>query len=105
MSTDFLLELEKLLHSRKQLTTNQSYVANLYKKAPDAILKKIGEEATEVVMAAKDYEVNSNDGNQQNLVHESADLLFHLLVLLAHQNINLEAVIEELKKRHTNSHN
>jgi len=69
-----------------------SYVARLLAKAPDAFLKKIGEEATELVMAAK-------DGQPDRIVSETADLWFHCLVMLTHYNLRPEDVLAELARR------
>ncbi len=87
-----LAALAQVLEARKQESADQSYVASLYAKGLDAILKKIGEEATETVMAAK-------DGDQAKIVYEIADLWFHTLVLLAHQGLGPEAVLAELQRR------
>jgi phosphoribosyl-ATP pyrophosphohydrolase len=88
-----LLErLADVLEARKQADPASSYVAGLYDKGLDAILKKIGEEATETVMAAK-------DGEADKIVCETADLWFHCLVLLAHQGLRPEAVLQELDRR------
>ena len=69
-----------------------SYVAKLYSKGLDAILKKVGEEATETVMAAK-------DGNKEQIVYETADLWFHTLVMLSEQGLSHEDVLNELARR------
>ncbi len=90
--SDVLQQLSKSLEERKQANPEDSYVASLYSKGLDAILKKIGEEATEVVIAAK-------DGDPDKVVYEVADLWFHTLVLLADQGIKLEAVFCELERR------
>ena len=90
--TDILLELARVLEDRKQADPDSSYVASLYHKGQDAILKKIGEEATETVMAAK-------DGNKQQIVYETADLWFHTLVLLAQQGLGPDDVLSELARR------
>lgn len=90
--SDVLLRLSALLEERKKASADGSYVASLYAKGLDTILKKIGEEATELVIAAK------NDGNQA-LVNEAADLWFHSLVLLAAKDIKPEAVLDELERR------
>ena len=90
--SDVLERLSQELASRKQASPDSSYVASLYHKGLDSILKKVGEEATEVVMAAK-------DGDSEKVVYEVADLWFHTLVLLASQNIGSEAVIQELERR------
>ena len=98
MSTnDSLLKLAAVLESRKGGDPDKSYVARLFGKGDDAILKKIGEEATEVVMAAKD--ARHGDGDAAKLVGEVADLWFHSLVLLAHFGLGPDAVIAELERR------
>ncbi len=97
MSThDSLLKLAAVLESRKGGDPDKSYVARLFGKGDDAILKKIGEEATEVVMAAKDVRHGSE---ASKLVYEVADLWFHTLVLLAQFELGPEAVIAELERR------
>jgi phosphoribosyl-ATP pyrophosphohydrolase len=90
--TDVLERLADVLEARKQADPDSSYVARLYAKGLDAILKKIGEEATETVMAAK-------DGVADQIVYEVADLWFHSLVLLAHQGLRPEQVLAELDRR------
>lgn len=89
---DVLRSLAEVLESRKLGDPGTSYVAALYAKGLDAILKKIGEEATETVLAAK-------DGDPQKIIHETADLWFHTLVLLAHQGLSPEQVLDELARR------
>jgi phosphoribosyl-ATP pyrophosphohydrolase len=89
---DILARIEATLESRKGAAADTSYVASLYAKGTDAILKKVGEESTETIIAAK-----SNDSAA--LVHEVADLWFHTLVLLAHANIRVDAVLQELARR------
>ena len=90
--SDVLQQLAQVLEERKQADPDSSYVAKLYAKGLDAILKKIGEEATETVMAAK-------DGEADKIVYETADLWFHTLVLLAHQGLGPEDVLSELQRR------
>jgi phosphoribosyl-ATP pyrophosphohydrolase len=90
--TDTLTRLADVLEQRKQAEAETSYVASLYAKGLDAILKKIGEEATELVMAAK-------DGDDGKVIHETADLWFHCLVLLAHKGLGPDDVIQELSRR------
>ena len=92
MSDDILRQLAEVLEQRKQVAPNSSYVAGLYDKGLDTILKKIGEEATETVIAAK-------GGDADQLVYEMADLWFHSLVLLAHQGLGPEQVLKELERR------
>lgn len=89
---DILSQLAEVLESRKQADPDSSYVAKLYDKGLDAILKKIGEEATETVMAAK-------DGDREQIVYEMADLWFHTLVLLAQQGLKPDDVLQELGRR------
>lgn len=89
---DILSELAVILEQRKTQNPDSSYVARLYAKGLDAILKKIGEEATETVMAAK-------DGVPEKIVFEVADLWFHSLVLLAHQGLGPDQVLAELQRR------
>lgn len=90
--SDVLQRLAEVLEQRKQSDAESSYVAKLYSKGLDAILKKIGEEATETVMAAK-------DGDKQKIIYETADLWFHCMVLLAHQGLKPEDVLQELDRR------
>lgn len=90
--SDVLKQLAQVLEQRKQAEPDSSYVAKLYAKGLDAILKKIGEEATETVMAAK-------DGDPQKIVYETADLWFHTLVLLAQQGLGPDQVLQELERR------
>jgi len=89
---DILQRINEVLQARKQSEAGSSYVASLYAKGQDAILKKIGEEATETVMAAK-------DGKADKIVYEVADLWFHCLVLLAHEGIDPQQVLNELDRR------
>ena len=89
---DTLNKLAEVLEQRKSAEPDSSYVASLYHKGLDSILKKIGEEATETVMAAK-------DGVPQKIIYEVADLWFHTLVLLAQQGLGPDAVLQELDRR------
>lgn len=91
-SRDTLTALQKVLVDRKTADADTSYVASLYQKGLDQILKKLGEEASEVIIAAKDHD-------QQALVNEMADLWFHSLVLLSHEGLSLEQVTQELERR------
>jgi phosphoribosyl-ATP pyrophosphohydrolase len=90
--SDILDRLADTLEARKQASPDSSYVARLYAKGTDAILKKIGEEATETVMAAK-------DGQSERIIYEVADLWFHTLVLLAHSGLKPQDVLDELARR------
>lgn len=84
--------LAAVLEQRKEADPDASYVARLYAKGLDAILKKVGEEATETILAAK-------GGDADELVYETADLWFHTLVMLAHQGLGAERVLHELARR------
>ena len=90
--SEVLIKLAEVLEQRKQADPDSSYVAKLYDKGLDAILKKIGEEATETVMAAK-------DGKADKIIYETADLWFHTMVLLAQQGLRPEDVLNELDRR------
>jgi phosphoribosyl-ATP pyrophosphohydrolase len=91
--TDLILQrLGEVLEQRKGADADSSYVAGLYARGLDAILKKVGEEATETVIAAK-------GGDIDQLVYETADLWFHTLVLLAHQGVGPDKVLAELERR------
>ncbi|MBK8182662.1 MAG: phosphoribosyl-ATP diphosphatase [Candidatus Competibacteraceae bacterium] len=92
MSDQILRELAATLEARKQADPDSSYIARLYAKGLDAILKKVGEEAAETLLAAK-------NGDPQHLIHETADLWFHTLVMLAHQGLGPDAVLSELQRR------
>lgn len=85
-------QLSATIESRKTANPDSSYVAKLFHKGTDSILKKIGEEATEVVIAAKGE-------NREQIVYESADLLFHLMVMLAQYDLTLADVADELARR------
>jgi len=93
---EVLKQLTTILEQRKGAAAGSSYVASLYNKGLDAILKKIGEEATETVMAAKDV---ANGADKGKLVYEVADLWFHSLVLLADQGLSADDVLAELARR------
>lgn len=92
MNQDFLQRLTETLEARKQASPDSSYVAKLFSKGEDAILKKIGEEATEVILASK-------QGDKTHLVYEVADLWFHSMVLLAQHELSAADVLNELARR------
>ena len=85
-------ELDDVLESRKNADKDSSYVAKLYAKGLNHILKKVGEEATETIIAAK-------DGDAEHLIYETADLWFHTMVMLKQQNISSTEVLNELERR------
>lgn len=98
-SQDSLARLAAVIESRKPQNggdPEKSYVARLLHKGPDAFLKKIGEEATEVVMAAKDVD---HGGDRAKLIGEVADLWFHSMIALAHHGLTPADVIAELERR------
>ena len=89
---DILNVLASTLEERKNADVSDSYVASLYDKGLDTILKKIGEEATETVIAAKDK-------SSEQIIYEMADLWFHCMVLLSQQGLSHEQVLDELARR------
>ena len=96
---DALAQLADVIESRLPARggdADASYVARLLQKGPEAFLKKIGEEATEVVMAAKDAD---HGGDKSKVVSEVADLWFHCMIALAHYGLRPDDVIEELARR------
>ena len=98
-TSDTLMRLANVIETRKPANggdPEKSYVARLLHKGPDAFLKKIGEEATETVMAAKDID---NGGDRAKLVNEVADLWFHSMIALAHYGLTPDDVVDELARR------
>lgn len=93
---DILHELHLVLEARKQQSPDSSYVAGLYHKGLDRILKKVGEEAVETLLAAKDAETT---GDKNHLIYETADLWFHSMVMLSHLGCSHEDVLRELERR------
>ena len=91
-SVDTLAKVAEILEARKGAPADSSYVASLYAKGLDTILKKVGEEATETVIAAK-------GGDRDQIVYEMADLWFHSMVLLAHEGLGPEDIMRELERR------
>jgi phosphoribosyl-ATP pyrophosphohydrolase len=90
--SDVLDRLAELLEQRKSADPQSSYVAKLYAKGMDSILKKVGEEAAETIIAAK-------DGDPQKIVYETADLWFHCMVMLAKAGLKPQQVLDELARR------
>ena len=93
-----LTELETIIEQRKSADIEESYVASLHAKGLNKILEKVGEEATETILAAKEYESGAHSG-ESNLIGETADLWFHTMVMLSHLNLKPEQVLMELEKR------
>jgi phosphoribosyl-ATP pyrophosphohydrolase len=93
MSTfDILHRLSETLISRRNADPETSYTARLFSEGEDAILKKIGEECTELIMAGK-------DGKRLNIVWESTDVIYHILVLLAFHGMGIEDISQEMRRR------
>ena len=90
--SDVLDRLSELLEQRKSADPQSSYVAKLYAKGMDSILKKVGEESAETIIAAK-------NGNKEHLIYETADLWFHTLVMLAQAGLKPQDVLNELARR------
>ena len=89
---NFLNTLEKIIADRISNPSDKSYISNLFKKGIDKIAQKVGEEATEVIIASKNE-------NEKELIYESADLLFHFLLLLQKKNLRFKDVVSELERR------
>jgi len=94
-SSDFLRTLEKIIEGRKKRPVSGSYTSTLFKEGINRMAQKVGEEAVELIIEAKDT-------NQKLFLNEAADLMFHYLILLQAKNKKLEDVIEILEKRHKN---
>lgn len=92
MKQDILKTLDDILEQRKQASPDESYTAKLLNEGIDSILKKVGEEAIETVIASK-------SGKKEDIIHEIADLWFHTLILLKHHNLNTEDILKELERR------
>ena len=91
-SEKIIQQVYDIILERKNFSKEKSYVSSLINKGTDSILKKIGEESTEVIIASKNE-------NIEEQIHEIADLWFHLLVLMVNQGISLEKILQELKNR------
>lgn len=89
---DTLNRLAALLEQRKTADPQTSYVAKLYAKGMDSILKKVGEEAAETIIAAK-------NSDKEHLIYETADLWFHTLIMLAHAGLKPQDILDELARR------
>jgi phosphoribosyl-ATP pyrophosphohydrolase len=92
MDADILRRVAETIETRKRADAGSSYVASLFAKGHDAVLKKVGEEAAETLLAAK-------DGDKLHIVRETADLWFHCLVMLAWHGLKPDDVLEELQRR------
>lgn len=99
MNTEILAQLTQVLRERQNANPDDSYVASLYAKGLNKILEKVGEEATEVILAAKDHDAKQSPELRQALAGEVADLWFHSLVLLVQQGVNPDQVLQTLSDR------
>jgi phosphoribosyl-ATP pyrophosphohydrolase len=100
--SDVLDQLAETLEQRKQASPESSYVASLHHKGLNKILEKVGEEATETILAAKDLDADRESAAlKKDLVCETADLWFHSLVMLSNLGLSHDEVLEELRKRFT----
>ena len=98
--TDILSALSDILEERKRsANADGSYVAQLHAKGLNKILEKVGEEATEVILAAKDAQSQTTDEAKHDVVAETADLWFHSMVMLSHLGLSEQAVLNELARR------
>lgn len=93
---DTLAKLAQIIEARKQADPSSSYVASLHQKGLNKILEKVGEECVETLIAAKDAAQN---GNNSDLIYETADLWFHSMVMLSHLGCGPDAVLAELERR------
>ena len=91
-------ELTEILKQRKTASSTESYVANLHAQGINKILEKVGEEAIETIIAAKEYD-QKVDQRRNAVIHETADLWFHTMVMLSHLDLEPNKVLEELEKR------
>ena len=93
MSThDILHRLSETLATRRHADPEKSYTASLFAEGPDSILKKIGEECAELIMAGK-------EGNKLHVVRESADVMYHVMVLLAFNGLSIDDLLQEMRRR------
>ena len=91
-------ELTEILEQRKTASAEESYVAKLHSQGINKILEKVGEEAIETIIAAKDHD-KAIDQSKEAVIHETADLWFHTMVMLSHLDLEPRKVLEELEKR------
>ncbi|MDA8664281.1 phosphoribosyl-ATP diphosphatase [Porticoccaceae bacterium] len=96
MGDSRLDKLSQVIEARKNASSNESYVASLHHNGLNKILEKVGEEATEALIAAKDA---AHSGDNRELIYETADLWFHTMVMLSHFGEDANAVLDELERR------
>jgi len=94
--SDVLTQLGTILEQRREADADSSYVASLHAKGLNKILEKVGEEATETILAAKDAQAS---GDNRDVIYETADMWFHSLVMLSHLGESPQAVLDELARR------
>lgn len=94
--SDVIDQLGQILQERKSAEADSSYVASLHHKGINKILEKVGEEATEAIIAAKDAKTS---GDNKDVIYETADLWFHTMVMLSHLGEDPQVVLDELKRR------
>lgn len=99
MSSSILKDLYEIAQERKDADPEGSYIAQLHKKGVKKIAKKLGEESTEVVIDALRYDQKGSRKRRENLISEYSDLMFHMVVLMAHQDIDPEEVFAVLEER------
>src|SRR5690606_23270480 len=97
MTDDILRRVAQVIDSRKNAEPDTSYVASLHHKGLNKILEKVGEEAVETILAAKDA---ASSGDAHDVIYETADLWFHSLVMLSALNLEPQAVLDELERRY-----
>jgi len=95
MEKDIIIEIAEILERRKESTASSSYTKSLFDKGLEEILSKISEESEELIQAAKDKSKNK----KKKLIHETADLWFHTMVLLSYEDISAKEILDELEKR------
>ncbi len=97
--SEIITRLTEVLNQRKAADSDSSYVAQLHSKGLDHILKKVGEESAEMLIAAKALEYEHKDANRAAVVYETADLWFHTMVMLSHLGLEPGDVLHELERR------
>jgi len=95
MEKHIIIEIAEILERRKESTASSSYTKSLFDKGLEEILSKISEESEELIQAAKDKSKNK----KKKLIHETADLWFHTMVLLSYEDISAKEILDELEKR------
>ena len=95
MEKHIIIEIAEILERRKESTASSSYTKSLFDKGLEEILSKISEESEELIQAAKD----KNKNKKKKLIHETADLWFHTMVLLSYEDISAKEILDELEKR------